>query len=69
MQRLISGRIKPYTAPNQLCDVGVSVATLERLADADAFRSMGRDRRRALWDVAALNDRPVALYEGQPDEK
>jgi DNA polymerase III alpha subunit len=36
----------------------VSVATMERLADADAFRSMDLDRRSALWEVAALHDRP-----------
>jgi len=32
----------------------VSTATLERLAAADAFRSMGLDRRQALWEVRAL---------------
>ena len=36
----------------------ISVATLERLAAADAFRSMGLDRRQALWEVRAL---PAAL--------
>ncbi|MBD9374551.1 error-prone DNA polymerase [Rhizobium sp. ARZ01] len=30
---------------------------LERLADADAFRSMNLDRRAALWAVKALDDR------------
>ena len=33
---------------------GVSVATLERLAAADAFRSFRLDRRQALWQVRAL---------------
>ena len=32
----------------------VQVATLERLAAADAFRSLGLDRRQALWEVRAL---------------
>jgi len=36
----------------------VQVATLERLAAADAFRSLGLDRRQALWEVRAL---PAAL--------
>ena len=31
-----------------------SVPTLERLASADAYRSMGLDRRQALWEVRAL---------------
>jgi error-prone DNA polymerase len=33
---------------------GISRATLERLAAADAFRSIARDRREALWDVSGL---------------
>ena len=33
---------------------GLSSATLEKLADADAFRSLGLDRRAALWAVAGL---------------
>ena len=36
----------------------VQVATLEKLAAADAFRSLGLDRRQALWEVRAL---PVTL--------
>ncbi|HYD89218.1 MAG TPA: error-prone DNA polymerase [Vitreimonas sp.] len=31
------------------------VSTIERLADLDAFRSLGLDRREALWIVRALN--------------
>jgi error-prone DNA polymerase len=68
MDKLTGGRLRPYTKPHQICDTGVTVATMERLANADAFRSMGLDRRRALWEVAALHDRPVELYEGQPSE-
>ena len=40
--------------------VGVSRAVLERLAAADAFGSLGLDRRQALWRVKALPD-TVAL--------
>jgi error-prone DNA polymerase len=68
MERLIACRIKAYTAPNQICDAGVSVATMERLANADAFRSMDLDRRQALWEVSALHDRPVQLMQGQASE-
>ncbi|MCQ6957676.1 error-prone DNA polymerase [Mucilaginibacter aquariorum] len=68
MDKLVAGRIKTYTAPHQICDAGVSVATMERLANADAFRSMDLDRRRALWEVSALHDRPVQLMQGQPSE-
>jgi error-prone DNA polymerase len=34
---------------------GVSAATIEKLADADAFRSLGLDRRAALWAARGLN--------------
>jgi error-prone DNA polymerase len=34
---------------------GVTLATLERLAEADAFRSVGLDRRAALWAVKGLD--------------
>ncbi|HEV2481336.1 MAG TPA: error-prone DNA polymerase [Puia sp.] len=57
-----------YTSIPQLRDAGVSQPALERLADADAFRSLGLDRRRALWEVSALGDRPIAMFEGQPAE-
>jgi error-prone DNA polymerase len=65
MDKLVAGRIQPYTEPHQLCDAGVTVVTMERLAGADAFRSMSLDRRQALWEVSALHDRPIELYEGQ----
>nr|WP_199078958.1 error-prone DNA polymerase [Pedobacter sp. ASV19] len=68
MQVLVSARHKAYASIHVLLDVGVSIATLERLADADAFRSIGLDRRQALWEVSALNDRPVGLFDGQPSE-
>jgi len=36
---------------------------LERLADADAWRSVGLDRRAALWEVRALKERPLPLFD------
>ncbi len=43
---------------------GISRATLERLAAADAFRSIARDRREALWDVRGLPSQGrVPLFE------
>jgi len=65
---LVNGRGKGFSTIHSLLDAGVPLAALERLADADAFRSMGLDRRQALWEVSALQDRPVALFEGQPSE-
>jgi error-prone DNA polymerase len=36
-------------------------ATLTRLAEADAFQSLGLDRRQALWAVKALGEAPLPL--------
>ncbi|MEI9852852.1 MAG: error-prone DNA polymerase [Sphingomonas sp.] len=40
---------------------GVKPAALERLARADAFQSLGLDRRQALWAVKALGQAPLPL--------
>ncbi len=65
MQLLTAGRLSPYTHIHTLRDLGVSQTALEKLADADAFRSIGLDRRQALWEVSALSDRPMGLFTGQ----
>ncbi|MBO9622209.1 MAG: error-prone DNA polymerase [Sphingomonas sp.] len=41
----------------------VKPAALERLARADAFQSLGLDRRQALWAVTALGEKPLPLLE------
>ncbi|MBD3582258.1 error-prone DNA polymerase [Flavobacterium selenitireducens] len=66
MQKLTQARTQPFQYVHSLLDAGVPMAALEKLADADAFRSIGLDRRRALWEVSALSDSPVGLFEGQP---
>ena len=68
MERLIAARTKPFTHTGELLDAGLSVSTLEKLAGADAFRSMDVDRREALWDISALHDHPTGIFEGQPSE-
>jgi error-prone DNA polymerase len=68
MQALVSARGEGYTSITAIRDAGVPQTAMEKLADADAFRSMGLDRRQALWEVSALHDRPVALFKGQPSE-
>jgi error-prone DNA polymerase len=43
---------------------GVGRATLEKLAAADAFRSLGHDRRQALWEVRGLpKELPLPLFD------
>jgi error-prone DNA polymerase len=61
---LIASRKELYTTINELREAGLSDATLERLADADAFRSVGLDRRQALWEVST-KDRNIAIFSGQ----
>jgi error-prone DNA polymerase len=68
VQSLLNARNNGYKSITALKEAGVSLATLEKLADADAFCSLGLDRRQALWQIAALGDRPVALFAGQPSE-
>ncbi|HLN96809.1 MAG TPA: error-prone DNA polymerase [Flavobacterium sp.] len=66
METLVKARHRPFRSIPELLDIGVSIAALEKLADADAFRSIGLDRRQALWEVSALSDTPIGLFEGQP---
>ncbi|MBS1530283.1 MAG: error-prone DNA polymerase, partial [Bacteroidetes bacterium] len=65
---LVAGRSRPYRKAHELCDAGVSQAGIELLAQADAFRSIGLDRRMALWETQALKDRPIGLFRGQASE-
>src|SRR5262249_5716971 len=41
---------------------GLGRSALERLAEADAFRSIALDRRRALWALKALGEPPLPLF-------
>jgi error-prone DNA polymerase len=55
--RLVAG--KPYENVEDLRSRGgVPVHAIQRLAAADAFRSMNLDRRAALWDARALKQAP-----------
>lgn len=64
IELLIANRKSKFSSINQLRDINLSEAALERLADADAFRSIGLDRREALWEVST-KDRPVEIFKGQ----
>ena len=45
----------------------LSPAALEKLAHADAFRSIGLDRRRALWEAHALKGEDAPLFQHLSD--
>jgi error-prone DNA polymerase len=68
--RLVARR--PYATVEELRSRGgVPVHAIERLAAADAFRSIGLDRRAALWDSRALKsapDLPLFAYAEARDE-
>jgi len=63
--KLISGRTQPYQSIHQLREIGISESVLEQLADADAFRSLGQDRRNALWKVSTKDHQHQSIFEGQ----
>jgi error-prone DNA polymerase len=58
--RLVAARGgTPYVSVEELkARAGINVASIERLAEADAFRSIGLDRRQALWESRALKNAP-----------
>ena len=60
--------VRDNAAYRDICDLwrrsGVGRAGLEKLASADAFRSLGLDRRQALWEVRGLpKEIPLPLFE------
>ena len=62
---LEAGRDEPYGSIEALMRRGrLPMAALRKLADADALRSIGMDRREALWAVRRLpNDYPLTLFQ------
>jgi error-prone DNA polymerase len=74
--RIVAARARgPFTSLEDFArDTGLPKRALILLADADAFRSLGLDRRAALWAVRRLpDDVPLPLFESteareQPDE-
>ncbi len=68
MKLIIQNRKVKYGCINELRAIGLPEAALEKLADADAFRSIGLDRRQALWEISA-KDRPAGLFAGRPEKE
>jgi error-prone DNA polymerase len=75
-ERIVAARNRrPFTSLEDFArDTALPKRALILLADADAFRSLGLDRREALWAVRRLpDDVPLPLFEAaiareQPDE-
>lgn len=68
MIKLVAARKKMFTSINEIVDAGISITAIEKLADADAFRSIGLDRRKALWEISSLADHPTGVFKGQASE-
>ncbi|TCM54923.1 DnaE-like error-prone DNA polymerase [Rhizobium sp. PP-F2F-G48] len=61
MARLVANRGEGYVSIYDLwLRSGLTRSVLERLADADAFGSIGIGRRRALWEIKALDEKAPA---------
>jgi len=65
-EKIVAARNEKFTDMEQIHDrSGVPPHVLERLADGDAFRSMGLDRRAALWQVRGLSkSQRLPLFAG-----
>jgi error-prone DNA polymerase len=63
-EAVVAARGDGYAGIEDMRERGrISSALLRRLADADAFRSVGQDRREALWAARRLpNDKPLPLF-------
>jgi error-prone DNA polymerase len=56
LKKLVAARGNGFSSIERLASIaGVSRFTIERLAEADAFRSLGLDRRAALWAARRLD--------------
>ena len=68
LEKLIAARGNGYAGIERLAAVaGVSRFTIERLAEADAFRSLGLDRRAALWAARRLD--AIGVRKASPQGK
>jgi len=71
--RITSARAHGYEDARELQRrAALDRATLERLADADAFGSLRLSRRQALWAVRGLGEAPLPLFaaaEGSVDKE
>ena len=67
---LVAERDYPYEDLKDLkTRAKLDAGTMRKLASADAFRSIGLDRRAALWDARALRDAPdLPLFQEVRDE-
>jgi error-prone DNA polymerase len=68
-QLIVKARTAPYNSVQALRDAGITQPALEKLADADAFQSLGLDRRKAQWQTAILRDHTTGVFKGHQDNE
>ncbi|WP_426017163.1 error-prone DNA polymerase [Brevundimonas sp. DWR2-3-1b1] len=63
--KLVEARDAPFTDVEEMARrTGLEAGAMRKLADADAFRSIGLDRREGLWAVRRLpDDEPLPLFQ------
>jgi error-prone DNA polymerase len=68
---IVAGRAdRPFTTLLELRRrTRVPVAALVQLAEADALRGLGLDRRRALWEIKGLHDTTLPLFAAAEEEE
>ncbi len=74
-ERLTAARAASYkgntvvfqSIPALVSATGLGRTALGHLAAADAFGSLGLDRRRALWAIDAVSDQPLPLFQSVAD--
>jgi error-prone DNA polymerase len=64
IQLLIANRKMRFTSIHEIRDIQLPESCLEKLADADVFRSVGVDRRQALWEFTT-KDTSIEMFKGQ----
>jgi error-prone DNA polymerase len=69
-ERMMKKREEPFEDLQDFkTRTGADAGSMRKLAAADVFRSVGRDRRQALWDARALKDAPdLPLFSETRDE-
>lgn len=68
MEILCERRGDGYKDIVSLWRVGITPKTLEKLADANAFRSIGLTSRQALWEISKLKGDILSLFAGLENE-
>ncbi len=67
LDKLVESRSEGYSSVDDLVRrSGLDRKSLERLAEADAFRSLGLDRRQALWAMKGVETAAPALFAARP---